>query len=159
MDNKEMAKKAIETYKRYAKAVNTLSFNTKAFVDDEDTDEFTKISEIFVYLMANASYTDGRNQMAKERCQEYLPKYRKMFVTDPEGFEAIDLPYSEGSLPIFMERRNLGEYPKEAAVAIMMSREHKTLQQTFTQACLYRLMKDFGDLEALGGRRYSLPLI
>lgn len=160
------------TAKKYSSDVNCFGFKPVIYVDlGMDGDEyktFVEISRVFVSLMARKPYTDGRNEEAKKRCCKYIEIRHPAFASFAEkevrpGKPLYDMYLSNSEYDIAFFLNGLPEKcepcSKEEAVAMLMYHDHPTLQQTFTQACLYALMKREGETDLIVDGFYVLPFI
>lgn len=157
-----------EKVKMFSHDVNVFGFRPMEYVDsmnERDFIAFTGVSEVFVSLMAKKEYTDDRNRTAKERCASYISD------VDPSLAPLAEKKITPGTrlCEKYIENREWdikallhGRYAscsEAEVIALLMSLDHPTLQQTFTQACLYALMKKKGRYDLIQERYYSLPLI
>ena len=157
-----------EKAKMFSKDVNVFGFRPMEYVDDMNEsgfNAFTDVAGVFVSLMAKKQYTDGRNRMAKDRCVSYiadvdpsLASLAEKEVSPGTHLYGKYIGNSEWDVKSLLCGR-FASCSEAEVIALLMSLDHPTLQQTFTQACLYALLKKKGRFDLIRDRYYSLPLI
>lgn len=157
-----------EKAKEYSRSVNSFCFNPKEFVErmkKADRRFFISVSRYFIPLMASKRYTDARNECAKRSCVRYMSIHPELEIPGKiyvHFAKDITVEYVKNDVRNIRGYLTTGSYKgdeKAVLTALILLNEHPTLQQTFTQACLYAQMVANGEEESVINRDYSLPLI
>lgn len=141
VDFKQEAKEISDYFSR---VTNNFSFHYQELAEElKDSKEMRQLAFHWLTILRSENYrTDGRNEKAKMR-----------------GQELAEVPFIKKKL------ENLKEDVKLIKVAVELSHDHRTLQQTFSKFVFYYILitcteKQQKELkEKLGENFYRLPLI
>lgn len=128
----------------FMRIVNNFSFNPKQLAEElGNSKEMKKLAYHWLVVLSSNSYmTDGRNEIAAKK-----------------GKELAEIPFIKSKL------ENLKDDMKMIKIALEISREHRTLQQTFSGFVFYYIFisstaKQQAEItNRLGETFYRLPLI
>lgn len=136
--------------------VNTLSFKPEKFVEAVLTDSlsretFLQIALLWIDKMSNTKEFDKRNEYSievskkiaeLENVKSAIAFYRKMFTDE----NLKDFNFSKcTSVDSFFKTAVRVRCPIPVIVVEYMSREHRTIQQTFSSLVFYFLLKSGGE--------------